>query len=118
MCSWVFLPAGSRSRELAPAAERPNPEILEVLVGQVSNDAFISVVFDKAFRVLGHAKFFEPVENLLHGGHQRSRLSMTDFSTTAAENLYQYVRESATSYGDCRRRLPPISGLNWGFPFQ
>jgi len=31
-------------------AKRHDPEIFEVLVGQLSNDAFIDVVFDKAFR--------------------------------------------------------------------
>jgi hypothetical protein len=52
-------------------AERHNPEIFEILVGQLSNDAFIDVVFDKAIGVLGHAELFEPVCNLFHRDRQR-----------------------------------------------
>jgi hypothetical protein len=54
----------------------------------------------------------------MHGGHQRSRRAMIEYSTTAAENLYQYVREITPSHGDFRNRFPSISGFNWAFPFQ
>ena len=37
----------------------------------------IDVVSGKALSVLGHAKLVEPVRNLLHGSHQRSRRGMT-----------------------------------------
>jgi hypothetical protein len=30
----------------------------------------VVLIFNKAFRVLGHAEFIEPVRNLLHGGHR------------------------------------------------
>ena len=51
-------------------------------------------VLDKALDVLGQAELFEPVRDLLHGRHQRSRRSMTEFSTAATESLYQYGRDS------------------------
>jgi hypothetical protein len=43
---------------------------------------------------------------LLHGGHQRSRRGMTEFSTTATESLYQYVRHSTP----CGESRPAIGG--------
>jgi hypothetical protein len=58
-----------RAQHFATVAERHNPDF-EILIGQLSNDAFIDVVFDKAIGVLGHAEFFEPVRNLWHRGHQ------------------------------------------------
>ena len=51
-------------------------------------------VFDKALGILGQAELFEPVRDLLHGRHQRSRCGMTEFSTTAIESLYQYGGDS------------------------
>ena len=44
--------------------------------------------------LVGIHVLFEPVCNLLHGGHQRFRRGMTEFSTIATESLYQYVGDS------------------------
>jgi hypothetical protein len=67
-------------------AERHNPEISEVLVGQLSNDAFIDVIFNKALNVLRHAERFEPIRNLLHGDHQGPVVA--EFWTTATKSLH------------------------------
>ena len=42
-------------------------ELLEVLIGQMTEDRNIDVVLGKALRVLGHAELFEPIRNPLHG---------------------------------------------------
>jgi hypothetical protein len=52
------LPRSDLAQHFAAVIERHNPEIFEVLVGRLSNDAFIDVVFDKAIGVLGHAELF------------------------------------------------------------
>jgi hypothetical protein len=41
---------------------------LEVLISQMAQYRDINSVLGKAVGVLGHAKFFEPVRNLLHCG--------------------------------------------------
>ena len=50
----------------------PMPEqdanVLEVLIGQMWEYRNINSVLGKALGVLGHAKLFEPVRNLLHHG--------------------------------------------------
>jgi hypothetical protein len=61
-----------RTQHFQPTPER-NAKIFEVLVGQVGENGNINVVLDEPLRVLGHAEPFEPVRNLLHRGHQRSR---------------------------------------------
>ena len=51
-----------------------NTNVLEVLVGQITQDTHvIDAVISKELGVLGHAESFEPVRNLLHGGHQVRR---------------------------------------------
>jgi hypothetical protein len=62
-----------------------------VLLGEVGENGNIDPVLDKAISVLGHAEFFEPICNLLHGGHQTSRRGMTEFSTSATASLYQSI---------------------------
>jgi hypothetical protein len=62
------------------------------LLGQVGKNGNIDLVFGKTLSVLGHPEIFEPLRNLLHGGHQRSRRGMTEFSTTATESLYLNLR--------------------------
>ena len=42
-------------------------DVLEVLIGQMRNLRETNPVFSKALGVLGHAEFFEPIGNLLHG---------------------------------------------------
>jgi hypothetical protein len=41
-------------------------KVLEMLLGQVRENALIDVILGKARRVLGHAELFEPLRNLLH----------------------------------------------------
>ena len=42
------------------------PDVLQVLVRQMTKRGDADAVFSKALRVLGHAEFFEPVRNVLH----------------------------------------------------
>jgi hypothetical protein len=58
-----------RAVAVSPVPQR-DAKLLEVLIGQMAENRRINIVFGKALRVLGHVKFFEPVRNLLHGGHQ------------------------------------------------
>ena len=44
-----------------------------------------------ALGLLGQGECCEPTRNLLHGGYQRSRRGMTEFSTTAEQSLHQYI---------------------------
>ena len=44
--------------------------IFEVLIGQMAECCKTNPVFSKTLSILGHAEFFEPICNLLHGGHQ------------------------------------------------
>jgi hypothetical protein len=48
----------------------------------MAKDGKIDIVVGKDLSVLGHAEFFEPVRNLLHAAHHRSRRGMTELSTT------------------------------------
>jgi hypothetical protein len=50
-----------------------------MLIGQVGENGNIDPVLDKTVGVLGQAKLFEPVGNLLHPGHQKSRRGLVDF---------------------------------------
>ena len=70
---------------------KQDADFLEVLIGQMGECRKANSVFDKALGILGQAELFEPVRDLLHGRHQRSRCGMTEFSTTATESLHQYV---------------------------
>jgi hypothetical protein len=45
-------------------------KVFEMLLGQVGKNGNIDLVFGKTLSVLGHAEFFQPVGNLLHGGHR------------------------------------------------
>ena len=42
------------------------PAPLEILIRQVREDGEIDPILGKALRILGHAKLFQPVCNLLH----------------------------------------------------
>jgi hypothetical protein len=43
-------------------------EFLQALICEVRQDRDVDVVLSKALGILGHAKPFEPVQNLLHCG--------------------------------------------------
>jgi hypothetical protein len=43
-----------------------NTEVLQILIRQIGEDAEIDSILSETLRVLGHAKFFEPIGNLLH----------------------------------------------------
>ena len=45
-------------------------DFLQVLIGQIAENAGINVIFGKALRVLPEAKCVEPVRNRLHRGHR------------------------------------------------
>jgi hypothetical protein len=55
----------NRCQHLAPMAKK-NPDVLEVLISQMGKNRDIDAFIGKGFSVLGHAKPFEPVRNLLH----------------------------------------------------
>ena len=72
-------------------------KVFEMLLGQVGKNGNIDLIFGKTLSVLGHPEFFEPLRNLLHGGHQRSRHGMTKFSITAAyTNMLAPTRPAAS----------------------
>src|SRR5215469_11843424 len=73
---------------------KQDADFLEVLIGQMGECRKGNPVLDKALGILEQAELFEPVRDLLHGRHRRSRRGMTEFSTTATESLYQYGRDS------------------------
>jgi hypothetical protein len=66
----------NRCQHLAPMAKK-DPDVLKVLIGQVSKDRDIDTAIGKGFRVLGHVELFEPVRNLLHS-HPRRALALKD----------------------------------------
>jgi hypothetical protein len=69
-----------------PPMPQQYANVLQVLIGQMAECRDIDSVLGKALRVLGHAKFFEPVRNLLHCGapSQRTlRCSMRRYLTNA-----------------------------------
>jgi hypothetical protein len=68
VCHW---PRGSRVTSYGD--HRAKPQLFQVLVREIRKDAEVNTMFQKTVGVLGHAEFFEPVRNLLHRGHQRSR---------------------------------------------
>ena len=45
-------------------------ESLQILIRQLWKNVDLNALFGKPLCVLGHAEFFEPVGNLLHGGHR------------------------------------------------
>ena len=47
-------------------AKRGNADLFEVLIGQLGQKGEIDIVLGKTLRVLGHAKLFEPIRDLLH----------------------------------------------------
>jgi hypothetical protein len=78
----------NRAQHFQPVLER-NAKVFEMLIGQVGENGPINVVLGEPLRVLGHAEFFEPICNLLHGGHQWSRHGLTEVTTAATESLHR-----------------------------
>ena len=50
------------------AVAKRDPEVFEMLIGQLRENREINTVLSETFLVLGHAELFEPVGNLLHRG--------------------------------------------------
>jgi hypothetical protein len=93
-------------------------ELFQILVCQIRKNVESDVIFGKALGVLGHAEFFEPICNLLHGGlptvsswHDRV------FDHRNRESTPFYLRYHASD-GIFRHRFPSISGFNWDFRFD
>src|SRR5262249_35592171 len=57
----------NRCQHLSPMPER-DAKLLEILIGQMTEDGGIDVALAKTLGVLGHTEFLEPVLNLLHRG--------------------------------------------------
>ena len=77
-----------RAQHFASIAEQ-DPQLLQILIGEIGKDAQVNAICDKSLDVLGHAEFFEPIRNLLHRDHQRTGRDLFGLSTTAIENLYR-----------------------------
>jgi hypothetical protein len=45
-----------------------DPDILQVLIGEMAKHRYINLVLGKTIRVLGHTELSEPIRNLLHCG--------------------------------------------------
>jgi hypothetical protein len=89
--------------------------VFEVLIGQMAWCRKTNPIFSKTLGVLGHAELFEPFPNLLHGGHQRSRRGMTEFSTTATASLYQSIRDTTPvtrTFAVVSRRFQGATGIS------
>ena len=56
---------GNGREQFTPMPER-NADVLEILIRQMPEYGNVDFVIDKTVRILGHAKLFEPVRNLLH----------------------------------------------------
>ena len=69
----------NRCQHLSPMPER-DAELFEVLIGQMTEDGSVDVVFTKTQGVLGHAELLEPIRNLLHCEHPATVLAMTKIS--------------------------------------
>jgi hypothetical protein len=67
-----------RLEHLQPMA-KGNPEVLEVLVGQMPKDRKIDVVIGKGLSVLRHTEFLEPVRNFPHSRTRGSRRGLRFF---------------------------------------
>jgi len=88
-----------------------------MLIGQVGENGEINSVLSKALGVLGHAEFFEPMCNLLHGGPPTvSSWHHGVFDHCSRESTLIYPRYHASD-SDFRHRFPSISGRNWDFHF-
>jgi hypothetical protein len=57
-------------REHFPPMPEQHADVLEILIGQIAQYRNIDPVFSKALGVLGQAKLFEPVRDLLHRAPQ------------------------------------------------
>ena len=53
---------GDRAQHFAAVTKRFDPDLLEILIGQLNENCEINIVFSKALRVLGHAELFKPVQ--------------------------------------------------------
>ena len=82
-------------RELLDCGEHypPMPEqhadVLEVLIGQMTECRETNPVFSKAPRILGHAEFFEPVCNLLH---RRAAYGLNSIRSGPAQRKVYHTR--------------------------
>jgi hypothetical protein len=66
---FLAVKLGDRAQNLAAIAEQ-DTYFFQVLIRQVRKDAEVNAIFDETLGVLGHPELFEPVRNLLHGGHR------------------------------------------------
>jgi hypothetical protein len=73
------------------AIAKDDTEIFQVLICQVAEDGEINAVLGEALGVLGHAKVFEPVRNVLHRGHQQFVAG-----PQSPLSLYQYFHNSTS----------------------
>jgi hypothetical protein len=62
---WRGIELGDRTQQFARITE-DHAEILEILIGQVWEDGEINPILVKTLRILGHAKLFEPLSNIVH----------------------------------------------------
>ena len=88
------------------------------MVREVGENGEINSVLGKALSVLGHADFFEPICNLLHGGPPTvSSWHDRVFDHRNRKSIPFYPRYHASD-GNFRHRLPSISGFDWDFRFD
>jgi len=88
----------------ASCSDSPDPHgivVVRLRIGKIDERTTAHVL-----GILGQGERFEPIRNLLHGGHQRFRRGMTEFSTTAGQSLHQYIPDGT----------PRIRGFSLSFP--
>jgi hypothetical protein len=61
---------------------------------------------------------FEPIRNLLPGGHQRSRRGLTEFSTAAGRSLHQYISDGTPRIRRFSLSFPSILAIRLVFPLR
>jgi hypothetical protein len=71
-------------------AERRDPNLFEILIGQVTQNIEINIILGKSLSVLPDAELFEPVCNLLH--RRPSTIDLVQICIMAGTRLRELAR--------------------------
>jgi len=100
----------------ASCSDSPDPHgivVVRLRIGKIDERTTAHVL-----GILGQGERFEPIRNLLHGGHQRSRRGMTEFSTTAGQSLHQYIPDGTPRIRRFSLSFPSILKIRMVFPLR
>jgi hypothetical protein len=91
---------GYRTLHLA-AVTNQNPELLQILIRQIGEDAEVDAVLGKALRVLPETELFEPIRNLLHRG------SACEYPASSAR-IRQFILQIRSTVGSTLKRSAAV----------